>query len=58
MGSIFNPSDPKWIKETRSNGAQGIIVPNVIESTPRGERGMTSFALVKGTHHLYWHANR
>src|SRR5215472_112767 len=40
MGSIFNPNDPKWVKETREvMEPKGIIVPNVIESSPRGERG-------------------
>ena len=45
MGSIFNPNDPKWIKETREvMEPRGIIVPNVIESTPRGERGMDIYS--------------
>src|SRR2546426_33720 len=45
MGSIFNPNDPKWIKETREvMEPKGIIVPNVIESTPRGERGMDIYS--------------
>src|SRR5579859_8056754 len=39
MGSKFNPNDPRWIKDTREvMEPKGIIVPNVIESTPRGER--------------------
>ena len=45
MGSIFNPNDSKWIKETREvMEPRGIIVPNVIESTPRGERGMDIYS--------------
>src|SRR6266480_4583033 len=45
MGSIFNPNDPKWIKDTREvMEPKGIIVPNVIESTPRGERGMDIYS--------------
>lgn len=45
MGSQFNPNDPKWIKETREMmEPRGIIVPNVIESTPRGERGMDIYS--------------
>ncbi len=45
MGSIFNPNDPKWIKETHEvMEPKGIIVPNVIESTPRGERGMDIYS--------------
>ncbi len=39
MGSRFNPNDPKWIHETRDiMEPRGILVPSVIESTPRGER--------------------
>lgn len=39
MGSTFHPNDPKWIQETRNiMEPRGIIVPNVIEQTPRGER--------------------
>src|SRR6266478_9481758 len=45
MGTIFNPNDPKWVKETREvMEPKGIIVPNVIESTPRGERGMDIYS--------------
>ena len=40
MASIFNPRDPKWAKETRDVlEPRGVYVPNVVESTPRGERG-------------------
>src|SRR5947208_7629680 len=47
MGSIFNPNDPKWIKDTREvMEPKGIIVPNVIESTPRGERGMDIYSIL------------
>lgn len=39
MGSTFRPNDPKWIRETRDMmEPRGIVVPNVIEQTPRGER--------------------
>lgn len=44
MGSVFNPRDPKWVKESREFlEPRGIItpknmIPAVIESTPRGER--------------------
>jgi len=39
MRSNFNPNDPKWIRETRDvMEPRGILVPSVIESTPRGER--------------------
>src|SRR2546423_12643721 len=45
MGSKFNPNDPRWIKDTREvMEPRGIIVPNVIESTPRGERGMDIYS--------------
>src|SRR5438093_11366566 len=45
MGSIFNPNDPKWIKDTREvMEPKGLIVPNVIEQTPRGERGMDIYS--------------
>src|ERR687883_1600724 len=38
MGTIFNPRDPKWIKESREILEPRGIIPAVIESTPRGER--------------------
>ena len=45
MGAVFNPKDPKWVKETREiMEPRGIVVPNVIESTPRGERGMDIYS--------------
>jgi ATP-dependent Clp protease, protease subunit len=45
MGAVFNPNDPKWIKETREvMEPRGIVIPNVIESTPRGERGMDIYS--------------
>src|SRR3989440_8089564 len=45
MGSIFNPNDPKWSKDTREViEPKGVIVPNVIESTTRGERGMDIYS--------------
>lgn len=36
--SIFNPRDPKWIKESREFLEPRGMIPAVIESTPRGER--------------------
>ncbi len=38
MSSIFNPNDPKWIKESRDFLEPRGMIPAVIESTPRGER--------------------
>src|SRR6266571_3374437 len=39
MGSMFDPRDPKWVKESREILEPRGIIPSVIESTPRGERG-------------------
>ena len=36
--TIFNPRDPKWVKESREILEPRGIIPAVIESTPRGER--------------------
>src|SRR3989475_13087054 len=45
MASIFNPRDRKWAKETRDVlEPRGVYVPNVVESTPRGERGWDIFS--------------
>jgi ATP-dependent Clp protease protease subunit len=45
MGSKFNPNDTRWVRETRDiMEPKGIIVPNVIEQTPRGERGMDIYS--------------
>lgn len=44
MGSIFNPRDPKWIKESREILEPRGIIPSVVESTPRGERGWDLFS--------------
>ena len=45
MGSKFNPNDTRWIRETRDiMEPRGAIIPNVIESTPRGERGMDIYS--------------
>ncbi len=45
MGSKFNPNDTRWLRETRDiMEPRGIVVPNVIESTPRGERGMDIYS--------------
>ncbi len=45
MGSKFNPNDSKWIRETRDiMEPRGIVIPNVIETTPRGERGMDIYS--------------
>ncbi len=38
MGSVFNPRDPKWMKESREFLEPRGMIPAVIESTPRGER--------------------
>src|SRR6266567_5296579 len=38
MGSMFDPRDPKWTKESREILEPRGIIPAVIESTPRGER--------------------
>lgn len=38
MGSIFDPRDPKWMKESREFLEPRGMIPAVIESTPRGER--------------------
>ncbi|WP_084659090.1 ATP-dependent Clp endopeptidase proteolytic subunit ClpP [Thermogemmatispora onikobensis] len=38
MGAVFNPRDPKWIKESREFLEPRGIIPGVVESTPRGER--------------------
>ncbi len=45
MGAIFNPRDPKWIKESREFlEPRGVHLPSVVESTPRGERGWDIFS--------------
>jgi ATP-dependent Clp protease protease subunit len=44
MGSVFNPRDPKWIKESREILEPKGIIPSVVESTPRGERGWDLFS--------------
>jgi ATP-dependent Clp protease protease subunit len=44
MGSVFNPRDPKWIKESREILEPRGIIPSVVESTPRGERGWDLFS--------------
>ncbi|GER84962.1 MAG: ATP-dependent Clp endopeptidase proteolytic subunit ClpP [Thermogemmatispora sp.] len=38
MGAVFNPRDPKWIKESREFLEPRGVIPGVVESTPRGER--------------------
>ncbi|HLI89742.1 MAG TPA: ATP-dependent Clp endopeptidase proteolytic subunit ClpP [Ktedonobacteraceae bacterium] len=38
MGTIFDPRDPKWKKESRDFLEPRGIIPAVIETTPRGER--------------------
>ncbi len=38
MGSVFNPRDPKWIRESRELLEPHGMIPGVVESTPRGER--------------------
>lgn len=43
--TAFNPRDPKWVKETRDIlEPRGVYVPNVVETTPRGERGWDIFS--------------
>src|SRR5229473_4939711 len=44
MGTIFDPRDPKWIKESREILEPRGIIPSVVESTPRGERGWDIFS--------------
>jgi ATP-dependent Clp protease protease subunit len=44
MGSVFNPKDPKWTRESREILEPLGIIPNVVESTPRGERGWDLFS--------------
>jgi ATP-dependent Clp protease protease subunit len=45
MGTLFNPKDPKWAKETREVlEPMGVYVPNVVETTARGERGWDIFS--------------
>lgn len=44
MGSVFNPRDPKWIRESSAILEPRGIIPNVVESTPRGERGWDLFS--------------
>src|SRR5947209_5028369 len=44
MGAVFNPNDPKWIKGRAEILEPSGIIPNVVESTPRGERGWDIFS--------------
>src|SRR2546421_8662178 len=44
MGTVFDPRDPKWIKESREILEPRGIIPSVVESTPRGERGWDIFS--------------
>jgi ATP-dependent Clp protease protease subunit len=48
MTAQFDPRDPYAIRRSVENAflpaPQGIIVPNVIEQTPRGERGMDIYS--------------
>jgi len=44
MGSVFNPRDPKWIKESREFLEPKGIIPSVVETTARGERGWDLFS--------------
>src|SRR5487761_31812 len=45
MVTPFNPRDPKWSKETQEIlEPRGVYVPNVVETTPRGERGWDIFS--------------
>ncbi len=40
----FNPRDPKWIKESREFLEPRGIIPNVVETTPRGTVGWDLFS--------------
>ena len=40
----FDPRDPKWIKETREYLEPRGIIPNVVETTPRGTVGWDLFS--------------
>jgi ATP-dependent Clp protease protease subunit len=40
----FDPRDPKWIKESREFLEPKGLIPSVVESTPRGERGWDLFS--------------
>ena len=40
----FDPRDPKWIKESREFLEPRGLIPSVVESTPRGERGWDLFS--------------
>ncbi|HTI12972.1 MAG TPA: ATP-dependent Clp protease proteolytic subunit [Dictyobacter sp.] len=40
----YNPYDPKWIRETRDILEPRGIIPNVIETTPRGTVGSDLFS--------------
>jgi ATP-dependent Clp protease, protease subunit len=42
--SNFNPRDPKWIKESREILEPRGIIPNVVETTPRGTVGWDLFS--------------
>jgi ATP-dependent Clp protease protease subunit len=44
MSSVFNPRDPKWIKESREILEPRGIIPSVVETTARGERGWDLFS--------------
>ena len=44
MGTVFNPRDPKWIKESREILEPRGIIPGVVESTPRGDRSWDLFS--------------
>ncbi len=42
--TIFNPRDPKWTKESREILEPRGIIPNVVETTPRGTVGWDLFS--------------
>src|SRR6266568_4848122 len=44
MGTVFDPRDPKWIKESREFLEPQGLIPNVVETTARGERGWDIFS--------------
>src|SRR6266567_1025764 len=39
MGAVFNPYDPKWIKESQQFLEPKGVIPAVYEKTPYGDRG-------------------
>src|SRR6266568_2830982 len=44
MGAVFNPYDPKWIKESQQFLEPKGVIPAVYEKTPYGDRGMDIYS--------------